>query len=63
MIDIIVTTTIGIFVGHKTLLTETHIMIFNSFQFLWLFPVIFLGYHLVMTISGGVRNTLGISGE
>ena len=41
-------------------------MIFNSFQFLWLFPVIFLGYYLVMTISdglGGVRNTLRISGE
>ena len=29
-------------------------MIFNSFQFLWLFPVIFLGYYLVMTISDGL---------
>jgi alginate O-acetyltransferase complex protein AlgI len=28
-------------------------MIFNSFQFIWLFPMIFLGYYLVTALIGG----------
>jgi len=28
-------------------------MIFNSFQYLWLFPLVFIGYHLVNKIVGG----------
>lgn len=36
-------------------------MIFNSFQFIWLFPMIFLGYYLVTALMGGVSNTLSIN--
>lgn len=34
-------------------------MIFNSFQFLWLFPLIFIAYYLVMWIFGKKSNKLG----
>lgn len=29
-------------------------MLFNSFQFLWLFPLVFIAYYLINRIGGGV---------
>lgn len=34
-------------------------MIFNSFQFLWLFPLIFIGYYLVMWMTGKKSSKIG----
>lgn len=34
-------------------------MIFNSFQFLWLFPLIFITYYVVIWMSGRKSNKLG----
>lgn len=34
-------------------------MIFNSFQFLWLFPLIFVTYYIVMWMAGRKSNKIG----
>lgn len=32
-------------------------MIFNSFQFLWLFPIIFIVYHMINKVGGGIVSS------
>ena len=36
-------------------------MLFNSFQFLWLFPLIFIAYYLVNRLGGGKRSSCRVS--
>ena len=36
-------------------------MLFNSFQFLWLFPLIFIAYYLVNRLGGGKWSSCRVS--
>ena len=36
-------------------------MLFNSFQFLWLFPLIFIAYYLVNRLAGGKWSSCRVS--
>ena len=36
-------------------------MLFNSFQFLWVFPLIFIAYYLVNRLGGGKRSSCRVS--